>query len=87
MVTALVSWGDQLVFHIVLLDALLECIGGFIDQYVLYKSKPYHSHPVDNVFISPDHLFIQPVAHGFDKDIVGVEVGSHHYVPVAMLGR
>ena len=50
-------------------------------------SQSCHSHSVDYLLICPHHLFLLPVAHWFNENIICIEVDGHHYVPVASLGH
>jgi len=85
LVLSVVSRWHKLKLDFLFADILLERIGRFVIQRVLYYSQSCQSHSVDYLLICPYHLLLHPVAHWFDENIFCVEVDGHHYVPVASL--
>ena len=87
LIASVIAEGDQFKLYLLPADILLERIGRFVIQRVLFYSQSCHSHSVDYLLICPYHLLLCTVVHWFDKNIICVEVDGHHYVPVALLGR
>ncbi len=85
LVASVIAWWHQLKLYLLLVDVLLECIRCFVVQCVFLYTKSCHSHPVDYLFVCPNHFLLRPIVHWFDEDVICVEVDGHHYVPVALL--
>ena len=86
LVSAVVSWWDKLVLHVVLLYASFKSLRCLVVKFVVFQSYPPVSFcpPVSDMLVSFCPLFCYALV---PQKLVGIEVDRHHYIAVSSLGR
>ena len=87
LISPVIAWGDEFVFHAVVSYFFFECFGGLVVQDVFLQAKACRSHYVDNSLVRRHHLTFCPVFHGLVENVICVEVNCHHDKPVSPLRR